>query len=210
MSGIRLSLAVLLFLVFLVLPGCSLLSTIAGIPTLRGVQGTKPTAAADFQLTAQSGQRLRLGELQRKVVVLTFMSTICAADCQSIARRVNETSGQMSNYQEAGRVAFLAVTTTPETDTVEKAAEFYHQRAMPNNFYFLTGPQEDIESVWKSYNVTRDGAEATGGGTRLMLIDPKGRLRAYMTAEEFKPDDLRHNIRLLLSEDNLITQPLCH
>ncbi|MDP6782590.1 MAG: hypothetical protein QGG56_03315, partial [Dehalococcoidia bacterium] len=90
MSGIRLSLAVLLFLVFLVLPGCSLLSTIAGIPTLRGVQGTKPTAAADFQLTAQSGQRLRLGELQRKVVVLTFMSTICAADCQSIARRVNE------------------------------------------------------------------------------------------------------------------------
>jgi cytochrome oxidase Cu insertion factor (SCO1/SenC/PrrC family) len=81
---------------------------------------------------------------------------------------------------------------------------------MPNNFYFLTGPQEDVESVWKNYDIPRAGVGATGEGTRLALIDPKGRLRAYMTAGEFTPDDLRHNIRLLLSEDNLLTLPLCH
>jgi len=210
LSRTRLSFAVLLLLVFLVLSGCSLLNTIAGVPTLRGVQGTKLTVAADFQLTAQSGQRLSLGELQGKVVVLTFMSTTCSADCQSIAKRLHETSGQMSNLQEAGRVAFLAVTTTAETDTVEKAAEFYHQWAMPNNFYFLTGSQEDVESVWNSYDIPRAGVGATGEGTRLALIDPKGRLRAYMPAGEFTPDDLRHNIRLLLLEDNLLTLPLCH
>jgi cytochrome oxidase Cu insertion factor (SCO1/SenC/PrrC family) len=208
----RIGFAALLLLVFLGLPGCSLLNTLAGVPSLRGVQVTKLTAAADFQLNTQSGQRLRLGELQGKVVVLTFMSTDCPADCPDITRKMNETSSQMRYFyfQEAGRVAFVAVTTAPETDTVEKAAEFYYRWAMPQNFYFLTGSQEDVESVWESYDFPRDGVGATGGGTRLMLIDPKGRLRAYMTAEEFNSDDLRHNIRLLLSEDNLLTQPLCH
>jgi|TARA_Y100000310_G_C20264731_1_gene615281 hypothetical protein len=77
---------------------------------------------------------------------------------------------------------------------------------MPQNFYILTGPREDIAQVRMPYENLGHGTGLAG----LVLIDTKGRFRAYRTGLELKASDMRHNLRVLLSEQNLLARPLCH
>ncbi|MBI2916529.1 MAG: SCO family protein [Chloroflexi bacterium] len=178
-------------------------------PYLRG-QAVSRTTAPDFELVSQSGQPLRLAELQGRVVVLTFLDTDCTGDCPDITSKLIETAGQI-DYSESGRVAFLAVTTNPEEDNVEKAAQFCHLNDMPANFYFLTGARPAVEAVWAGFYPSNTTPAASPlAKTRLAVIDPVGDIRSYFSGPDFAPDDLRHDIRALLSEENLLALPLCH
>ena len=206
MTKLRAVLAVFLALAFLGLSGCGFLTNLTGIPMIEGMEEVSLTPAADFELTTQAGQRLRMGDLQGRVVVLTFLDTNCSGDCQAITHGIKEASAQMDYYEEAGRAIFLAVTTAPEKDTVERAEQLSRLQGMPQNFFFLTGSREVVERVWTNYKITGEEIEPA----RLVLIDSNGKLRAYVGGPEFKPRDLRHNIRVLLSEQNLLALPLCH
>lgn len=192
----------LLLLATLGLSGCAFLISVSGIPNIREMREVTLAPAADFQLTTRAGQKLELADLRGKVVVLTFLDAGCSADCRAFTGMVKEASAQMDYYQEAGRAAFLAVTAAPD----KEGALLGGLEGMPQNFYILTGSPEDVAQVRAHYEHIGDETEPA----RLVLIDTKGRFRAYRTGLELKAADLRHNIRVLLSEQNLLARPLCH
>ncbi len=172
---------------------------------LRG-QVVSSTPAADFELTSQSAQTIHLAEFQGRVVVLAFLDTDCTGDCPGITSKLIETADQIDS-SEAGRVAFLAVTTAPDVDTVGRAAQFCNAKGTPSNFYFLTGGRPQVEAVWTSYTHPESAAALPD---KLVLIDPIGQVRSYMSTSSLAAEDLRHNIRTLLAEENLLALPLCH
>lgn len=203
---------VLLSAASLTIAGCSFLSAVGGASAvqLRGMQSISPVPAIDLELTNQAGQRMRLKDFQGKAVVMVRMDTDCTGDCAEMARGIAAVSGQMTSYNESDRVAFLAVSGAPQKDTVERADQLWGRLDMPGNAHFLTGSAEEVQQAWANFDMS---GRAKGGGREvadLLLIDTRGKVRGYLTNPSFDPSDLRHNIRLLMSETNTLVAPICH
>ena len=148
--------------------------------TYQGALIDPPVPAADFELTDQNGGTFRLGEQQGKVVLIFFGYTYCPDVCPvtlSEFRRIKTRLGK-----DAENVEFVFVTVDPERDTPERLAK--HMANFDPEFVALTGEQEELEQVWKSYGVYREKVETTGASgylvdhtARVYVVDKAGNWR---------------------------------
>ena len=148
--------------------------------TYQGALIEPPVPAADFELTDQNGGTFRLGEQQGKVVLIFFGYTYCPDVCPvtlSEFRRIKTRLGK-----DAENVEFVFVTVDPERDTPERLAK--HMANFDPEFVALTGEQEELEQVWKSYGVYREKVETTGASgylvdhtARVYVVDKAGNWR---------------------------------
>ena len=161
-----------------------------------------PPEAADFELTSADGGRLRLSELEGKIVLLFFGFTSCPDVCPAtlgIAKRIIEELGDKS-----GRLAFLFITVDPERDTPEKLNTYVQN--FHESIIGLTGSEEELSSVREDYGICaakvplKSGIGYTVDHTaRVYLIDNERRLRltyAFGTPYE----DILQDIKQILKE----------
>lgn len=141
--------------------------------------------AADFQLTDHNGSAVKLSDFRGKVLVLTFMDSKCVDTCPLTAVHFREVYRQL-NPNEAKQVVFLGVNMNLEENTVSDVSEStraWHLDEIPS-WHFLTGNREELEPVWRAYNVT---AQHSHDGNAIMhtpgtfLIDPSGEKRWYIS-----------------------------
>ena len=152
-------------------------------------QGTELSGEApDFRLTDQNGLLVSLSDFRGKVVVLTFMDSICVDTCPLTAAQFREAYRQLDET-EASQVAFIGVNVNVEVNKVEDVAEItraWHLEEIPS-WHFLTGNQDELTAVWEAYDVavvpTADGNEImhTPG---IFLIDPSGQKRWYISTPD--------------------------
>ena len=152
-------------------------------------QGTELSGEApDFQLTDQNGTLISLSDFRGKVVVLTFMDSICEDTCPLTAAQFRQAYRQL-DQNEANQVVFMGVNVNSESNAVADVAEItktWHLEEIPN-WHFLTGNREELAAVWKAYDVavvpTTDGNEImhTPG---VFLIDPSGQKRWYISTPD--------------------------
>ncbi len=147
----------------------------------RAVAGASVAAdrpAPGFALTDQSGRPVSLGSLRGKVVLLTFLDTVCS-NCQTIAREFKTAAAMLG---PAGRdVEFVAIAADPT-----HAGPVYIQAfdrltgltAMPD-WLFLTGTVAQLQEVWTRYErlvpKMMSGMNAFSDVT--FVIDKTGRIR---------------------------------
>lgn len=97
------------------------------------------------------------------------------------------------------------VTVDPERDTPERLAAYFDSKG-DEPFIGLTGPRENLESIWRDYSVAvqREEAPQEGAGywvahsASTYLIDPRGRLLAnyaFGTPAKDMATDLRRRMR---------------
>ena len=189
--------------------------------------GTVLTAAdpaPPLQLTDQFGQTVALSDYRGKVVVLAFLYTYCPDICPIVASHLKQAHQMLGD--QAAQVGFVAISVDPERDTVERVHAYLDERGVLDDWTFLVGGQEELSPIWQAYYIAptvddqpaaeatpHSGEEDTGGVHALQqdlavkytvshaapvyLIDREGVMRVLFTLP-FDPDDLVHDIRLLL------------
>ncbi len=193
----------------------------AGSLEALGVYGQVP----DFSLVERSGRAVTLADLRGKVWVANFIYTGCTETCPTQSLRLSVLQGEFAKEPD---LRLVSITVDPEHDTPEVLAQYAQRyKADPERWLFLTGPKPVIYALakdgFKLSVVDPDDPKQTGGllrflepraahaahgsggliihSSRLVLVDRRGRVRAYHRPDE--PESLARlldNLRALLVE----------
>ncbi|HLF74441.1 MAG TPA: SCO family protein [Anaerolineales bacterium] len=141
------------------------------------------TPAADFHLTDQSGASVSLSDFAGQIVVLTFFDSQCEETCPLTAVHLRTAYQQLG--EQAGAVVFLGVNVNLEANQPEDVMATTQKWRLDeiSTWHFLTGSAEELEPVWKAYDVAvlpQEGGEIlhTPG---VFLIDQNGQERWYIS-----------------------------
>ena len=142
-------------------------------PPFHGSRITPPKPLADFSLTNQFGDKLRLSDNLGKYVLLFFGFTNCPDECPLTMVYLKQMVDKLG--EKANDVQVILITTDPGTDTPQVLGDYLSH--FDPSFIGLTGSKEELQSVWSNYGVTvMDNGETHS--SFLYLIDPQGNLIA--------------------------------
>jgi len=150
--------------------------------------------AANFSLLDENGHRVTLSRLRGKVVVLTFIHSLCHDACPFMVEQIK---GALNDIPNAGRqVAAIGVSVAPGEDTPGNRRHFLQQHEMSGRLAFVNGPRAVLSRVWHQY-----GMQPVQGNidhsTYVLLIDRRGFERVGFPADHLTPEDLAHDIGVL-------------
>ncbi|NLG99267.1 MAG: SCO family protein [Chloroflexi bacterium] len=174
--------------------------------TPRGSLIDPPVPAEPFTLTDGRGETFNLSEQRGSLVVIFFGFTACPDVCPaslSDMKRVHDRLAKEPGMVE--RVKFVFITVDPDRDTPEKTGKYVS--AFSPDFIGLSGSEEELEPVWKSFGVYRelhkdspdDTVYTVDHSAWMYLIDQDGNLRLTYTFGT-PVDHLLSDIRYLLKQ----------
>jgi len=151
------------------------------LPPRLPVLGTVPP----FELTGQDGTAFGSKDLAGRVWVASFIFTRCETVCPAITRQMARIQGRTRNLEPAFHLVSISV--DPEFDDPARLAAYARaHRASPRMWTFLTGPVETVRHtvvrglrVGMGGDAKRPEEQDISHGTRLVLVDGEGRIRAY-------------------------------
>jgi protein SCO1 len=153
---------------------------------------------ADFALRDQNGDLVQLSALRGKVVVLTPLYTHCQDTCPLTAQQVRGALDDLSGGQR-NSVRALALSVDPANDTADSARRFLVERRVSGYLDFLLGPRSELQPVWRDYGFAPQTTEQEHN-SYVVVIDKRGRQRVGFPVDYLTPEDLAHDIRVLLGE----------
>ncbi|HEY6397772.1 MAG TPA: SCO family protein [Solirubrobacteraceae bacterium] len=150
--------------------------------------------AAGFSLTDQNGRRVTLAQYRGKVVVLTFIHSLCHDACPLMVEAIK---GALDDLPASGRgIPAVGITVAPAEDSVARRRWFLRTHRMTGRLSFLSGPAFELRRVWRAYAV-QPVTPKVDHSTFVILIDKRGVERIGFPADQLRPEDLAHDIRLL-------------
>lgn len=171
-------------LILLALVGLITLSSCGQPYTFRStvIEPAKP--APDFTLTDQNGQPFTLSQQKGNVVLLFFGFTSCPDVCPTTLADIAAARKQLGG--DADRIKVALITVDPARDNQQKIGTYVHN--YDSTFIGLTGTQEEIAPVMKSYGVTAIRRELPNSKLQytmdhsafIYVIDKDGNWRAMM------------------------------
>jgi protein SCO1/2 len=153
--------------------------------------------AADFTLHDQDGRRLTLATSRGRVVVMTFLHSLCHSTCPVTAQTIR---GALDDIGQARRgVDVFAITVAPREDSRRHVRRFLRMQHVAGWLHYLTGPLRGIHEVWKRYGIhpLTSGEDHTAF---VFLIDRRGVMRVGYPSHEMTSEDLAHDLRILLAQ----------
>lgn len=166
-------------------------------PTLVGPRMPANLRAADFRLRDQHGRPVRLASLRGRVVVLTFLHSLCHSTCPVTVQTIR---GALDDIGPARRrVDVLAISVAPREDTPRHVARFVALQHAGGFLRYLTGSPAALRRVWRTYGIhpLTQGEDHTAF---VLLVDPRGILRVGYPSHQVTPEDLGHDLRVLTAE----------
>lgn len=143
-----------------------------------------------FSLTDQTGATITKESLLGKVWVADFMFTTCPDICPVLSANMAEVQGR---YKDDDRVRLVSFSVDPATDTPPVLAA-YGERfgAIPGRWHFLTGDStamrtvvvEGFKQAMEKVGATETAPETVIHGSRFVVVDPRGHIRAYPDPKE--------------------------
>ncbi len=146
----------------------------ASRPSLFGglVMGAGEVRAPAFTLRDQTGAAVSLADLHGRVIALTFLDTQCQNLCPLQASLLG---GVQTRVGRSAPFDIVVVSVRPDADTPSTIAAFASAHGLSGRYYWLTGTQAQLASVWNSYGV---GVQVANGdlahSSVIYLIDPSG------------------------------------
>jgi protein SCO1 len=155
-----------------------------------------PAPPADFALRDQDGDLVQLSGLRGTVVVLTPLYTHCQDTCPLTAQQIRGALDDLSGNERKG-VRALALSVDPANDDADSARRFLVERRVSGYLDFLLGPRSELQPVWRDYGFAPQTKEEEHN-SYVVLIDKRGRQRVGFPVDHLTPEDLAHDIRVLL------------
>ncbi len=163
------------------------------------LEGDKP--ATDFELTAHTGQRVRLSDFRGKIVVLYFGYTFCPDVCPTSLSTLARAMKRLG--PKADQVQVLMVTVDPERDTPAQLATYMSY--FDPRFIGLTGTPDEIAAAATPFGIYYQRHAGSSASSYLVdhtatltVLDTAGRLRLVLPFEISAEDvaaDLAHLMR---------------
>jgi protein SCO1/2 len=170
--------------------------------TFHGTQFEPVRPVADFTLTNQDGQPVRLSDYRGKLVVLFFGYTHCPDVCPTTLARLNQVMRALGDEAKAVQVLFVSV--DPERDTPAVLKRFLSH--FNPTFVGLTGQAEAVAAVNTVFGVYVNQEEVGSAAgylvthtARLYVIDRQGRLVLTYPADA-QVEDIVADLKHLLEE----------
>jgi protein SCO1 len=160
---------------------------------------TMPPGArgAGFSLIDQNGRRVSLVQYRGKVVVLTFIHSLCHDACPLMVEAIK---GALNDLPAAGHgVPTIGITVEPSEDTVANRRGFLARHRMTGRLAFLNGPLFALRRVWRSYAM-EPVTPKIDHSTFVLLIDKRGFERVGFPVDQLTPEALAHDIQVLERE----------
>jgi protein SCO1 len=165
-----------------------------------------------FNLTDQTGQSFSSESLAGRVTLLDFIYTHCTDACPLLSATFQDAQRKLADDKQLGsKITLVSLSVDPQHDTPSVLMEYGRQfKADPENWKMLTGDWDQVYDVVTGFKVaTRPprpvpDAPAPGGtelthSTRVVLIDPRLQVRAYLEGQEATADDLITAARRLIN-----------
>jgi protein SCO1 len=153
--------------------------------------------AANFSLTDQYGRRVTLSRYHGKVVVLTFIHSLCHDTCPFMVEQIK---GALNDLPGSGRdVPAIGVSVAPAEDTVARRRRFLAKHQMTGRIAFVSGGLPALRRVWHAYAI-QPVTPKLDHSTFVLLIDKRGIERVGFPADQLTPEGLAHDIGVLQKE----------
>lgn len=160
-------------------------------------------AAPDFALTDQNGVRVSVQEEKGKVLLITGFYTHCAGTCPAITGQLRRAAASIPESRKS-EVVFLAVTMTPESDTVENLRRYSEVRNMPwPQFRLLTGAPDAVSRALDLTGVSRAKPDKNGQidhANVILLVDRTGKTAYRFSIGELQEKWLIEALKILVEE----------
>jgi protein SCO1/2 len=143
-------------------------------------------------------ESLSLAALRGKVVVLSPMYTTCRDTCPLTAQQIRGALDHLSGG-ERDQVRALALSVDPAHDSADSARRFLVERRVSGYLDFLLGPRDQLAPVWRAYGFAPQTAEQEHN-SYVVVIDRRGRQRVGFPVDYLTPEDLAHDVRVLLRQ----------
>ncbi len=170
-------------------------------------------AAPPFALTDQNRRVVQLAALRGRPVVLAFVYSHCREICPLTAERIR--SAQRLLSADSGKVAWLAVSVDPRSDTAASVRAFSRRHGLLGRWRYLFRPRRRVLATLKAYGIQPQLTEQSSvqapfqqHGAYISLLDGAGRRVESFTGQTLTAVDLAHDLRLLLASSGLAPQSL--
>jgi protein SCO1/2 len=151
---------------------------------------------ADFSYQDIDGNTVTLENTNGSVRLLYFFFSYCPDVCPPTTFLMSQAQEELKKEGLFGdKVKFLSVTIDPERDTPERLREYAGMfDADFNGWKFLRGDEKETAELAKKYSilVTKDADGNFGHMNLFVLLDKKGNIREWISANDF----------ILYGEDN--------
>ncbi|MBI4198118.1 MAG: SCO family protein, partial [Chloroflexi bacterium] len=135
----------------------------------------------------QNGTTIALSDFRGQVVVLAFLDPECTDVCPLTANQFRLTAEKLG--EDTGRVVFLVVNVNPQKNSLGDVVEATKKWGVQNlrNWHYVTGARDELEPVYKSYNVLAEGPPKPDKPSELAhtpgayVIDKLGQKRWYIS-----------------------------
>jgi protein SCO1/2 len=161
-------------------------------------------AVPDFQLVAADGRPYGTKQLDGHVWVADFIFTTCPEVCPLMTARMSHLQTWLVNQRLGDKVHLVSISVDPARDTPAVLTTYAAATgARPENWTFLTGPQQQIEdavvrgfkeAVVREKDAAQEDGFAIVHGTKFVLVDGKRQIRGYYDSnDEQSLQRLRHD-----------------
>lgn len=170
----------------------------------------------DLEATESRGETVRLGQLEGKVYLLSYVYTTCSRGCGGVVEQMKALGDR---FRDNPRFRLVAVSVNPSHDTAEVLDRFRRAHDLGDQWWLLTGEQEMLRSYMSGqggFLPVRDippeqrlnEFDLFEHDFRVALVDAAGRIRGYY--EVMHPDEgirglimerLENDIREVLAEE---------
>lgn len=171
--------------------------------------------AADALLIESTGSKVKLHALIRdKITVISFIYASCSEvnGCPLATSVLHRTQTALKQHPELkGKVRFLTISFDPRHDTPKVMAHYAQSFIQAgSDWHFLTAPSEEAATaLLKAYQqsitveppVKGESLGAISHVLRVILVDPKFKIRNIYTPSVLHPDLLMADIRTLSISD---------
>jgi protein SCO1/2 len=163
----------------------------------RGSLMPRDFPAPDFTLRDERGSPISMRELRGRVVLVAFLYTTCEESCPLEAQQVRLALEELGD--DADRVAAIGVAVDPPRDTPERARRFLLEQRVTGLMRFVLGSASELAPVWRGFAISPQ-TEESEHQARITVVDTRGNQRVGFPTSRTQPEDIAHDVRVLLRE----------
>lgn len=172
-----------------------------------------PTVPAPpFALRDQFGNLVRLDRLRGRPILIAFVYSHCRDACPLTAAKIRAAQQELGSA--AGKLAWLAISVEPRTDTTASVRAFSRHAGLLHSWHYLFQPRQAVSAALHAYGIQPQLTTASASqqpylqhGAYLALLDRNGRRIESFTDASLTTADLVHDLRLIIGEHPTTLQP---
>jgi protein SCO1 len=174
-----------------------------GVGSYRGSEPPAGIHLPDFALRdVVSGRSVRTGDLDGRVVLVTFLDTDCSEQCPIIAGQIGAALSRLDEEARA-KTRAVAISVNPLIDTRASVMRFLREHRVRGELRYLSGTLRELRPVWRDFHILSayETGDADTHSADVRTFDPTGEWVATLHAgADLTPENLAHDIVTALTD----------